>query len=107
VLIVSGAPLRYTTGHAKTCRFCTLSGDKRAQKHYFRSHDTQFFLIHFDPLGERAEVIAAVAAALGPHALAGGPGKRLESLRCDGGAGPVNRVLGPLCVKAGLIARRF
>lgn len=28
-------------------------------------------------------MIAAVASALGPHALAGGPGNRLESLRCD------------------------
>jgi hypothetical protein len=56
-------------------------------------------------LGERAEVIAAVAAAIGQHALAGCPGKGLESLWRDGRAGAINRVLGPLCVKAGLIAR--
>jgi hypothetical protein len=30
-----------------------------------------FLLIDFDPLGQRAKVIAAVAAAIGPHALAG------------------------------------
>ena len=103
----SGAPLRYRTGHAKTRRFCAFSGDERAQEHAFRSQDAQFFLIDFDPLGERAEVIAAVASALGPHALAGCPGKRLEGLWRDGRAGAINRVLGPLCVKAGLIARRL
>jgi hypothetical protein len=37
--------------------------------------------IDFDALGERAEVIAAIAAALGPHALAGVPGEGLERLR--------------------------
>jgi len=77
---VSGAPLRYRTGHAKTWRFCAFSGDERAQEHAFRPHDAQFFLIDFDPLGERAKVIAALAAAIDPHALAGYPGKRLERL---------------------------
>jgi Cft2 family RNA processing exonuclease len=42
-------------------------------------------LVDFDPLGERAEVIAAVAAAICPHALAGCPGKRFESLWRDVG----------------------
>jgi hypothetical protein len=36
-------------------------------------HEAQFFLIEFDPLGERVEVIAAVAAAIGANA----PGTRL------------------------------
>jgi hypothetical protein len=58
---VSGAPLRYRIRHAKTSRFCALSSDERAQKRAFRSHDAQFFLIDFDALGERTEVIAAVA----------------------------------------------
>ena len=31
------------------------------------------FRIDFDALGERAEVVAAVAAAVDPDALAGGP----------------------------------
>jgi hypothetical protein len=35
------------------------------QQHAFRSHDANFFRIDFDSLSERAEVIAAVAAALG------------------------------------------
>ncbi|KRR16423.1 hypothetical protein CQ14_16245 [Bradyrhizobium lablabi] len=56
-------------------------------------------------MGERAKMIAAVAAAIGPHALAGRPGKRLESLRCDRRFGAINRFLGPLRVKAGLVAR--
>ena len=50
-------------------------------------------------------MIAAVAAAIGPHSLAGCPGKRLEGLWRDGRAGAINRVLGPLSVKAGLVAR--
>ena len=50
-------------------------------------------------------MIAAVAAVLGPHALAGRLGKRLESLRCDARPGAINRFLGPLCVKPGLISR--
>ena len=47
-------------------------------------------------------MIAAVAAVVGPHSLAGCPGKRSESLRHDGRPGPINRILGPLCVKASL-----
>ena len=66
---MSGAPLRYRTGHAKTCRFCARLGDERAQKCAFGSHDAQFFLIDFDALGERAKMIVAVAAAIYPHAL--------------------------------------
>jgi hypothetical protein len=56
-------------------------------------------------LGERAKMIAAIAAAIGSHPLAGRPGKCLESLRCDSRPSPFDRILGPLCVKAGLIAR--
>ena len=103
--IVSGAPLRYRTGHAKTRRFCAFSGDERSQEHAFRPHDAQFFLVDFDALGERAEVIAAVAAAIGPHSLAGGPGKRLQRFWCDRRSAPFDRILGPLRVKAGLVAR--
>jgi hypothetical protein len=50
-------------------------------------------------------VLASVAAAIDPHALARCPGKRFESLLRDRRSGPFNRVLGPLCVKADLIAR--
>ena len=72
----------------------------------FDPHDAHFFfLIAFDALGERAEVIAAVAAVLGSHALAGCPGKRLERFRCDRRSAPFDRILGPLCVQAGLVAR--
>jgi hypothetical protein len=81
--LVPGAPFRYRTGHAKTCRFCAFSGDERSQENAFRPRDPQFFLIDFDALGERAKMIAAVAPVLGPRALAGCPGKRLESLRRD------------------------
>src|SRR5215510_1359123 len=54
---------------------------------------------------ERAQVVAAVAAGLGPHPPAGLPGESLEGLRCDdGGAAALDRILGPLCVDAGLVA---
>jgi hypothetical protein len=65
----------------------------------FRSHDAQFFLIDFDALGERAEVIAAVTT------VARRPGKRLERFRCDRRSGAFNRILGSLRVKAGMVAR--
>jgi hypothetical protein len=45
-------------------------------------------------------VIAAVTAALGAHALAGLPGERFELDALD-------RIVGALCVSAGLIADRF
>jgi hypothetical protein len=70
----------------------------------FSTHDANFFRVHLDALGERAEVVAAVAAALRPHALPGLPGERLESLRCDARSEPIERTLGPLCVGAGLVA---
>jgi hypothetical protein len=90
---------------AKKAGFGAFSGDERAQEDAFRSHDAQFFLIDFDALGERAEVIAAVATAIGPHTLARRPGKRLERFRCDRRSGAFNRILGSLRVKAGLVAR--
>jgi hypothetical protein len=49
-------------------------------------------------LGERMQMVAAVTAALGLHPLASGPGKHSHRLRRDGRPGP-------LCIKAGLIAR--
>ena len=81
VRISSGAPLRYKTEHSKTCRFCGRRGDKRTQEYDFRAHDANFFRIHFDALGQRAEVVAAVAARLGSHALAGVAGEGFQRLR--------------------------
>src|SRR5262249_30837295 len=65
------------------------------------SHDANFFRAHLDALSERAQVVAAVAARLGAHAPAGGPGKRLESGWCDGRPQPIPRTLGLLSVGAG------
>jgi len=78
VRIVSGAPLRYKTGHSKTCRFCAWSSDKRAEKHAFRTHHATFLRVHFDALGQGAEVITAVVACMHLRGLAG---EGLESLR--------------------------
>jgi hypothetical protein len=52
-------------------------------------------------------VIAAIAAALGPHPLAGRSGKQLYRLRCDGRTLSIYRALGPLSVGMGLIADGF
>src|SRR5262249_53453079 len=103
VRISSGAPLRYKTGHSKTCRFSARCGDERAQQYAFRPHDANFFRVHLDALRERAEVVATVAAAVGSHSFAGLRGERFESLRRDARPEPIERTLGPLCVSAGLI----
>src|SRR5262245_43608487 len=103
VRISSGAPLRYKTGNAKTRRFRARSGDERTQEYALRSHDANFFRVDFDALGERAQVVATVAAALGAHPSAGLPGECLERLRRDARAEPFDGVLGPLCVNAGLV----
>jgi hypothetical protein len=68
------------------------------------THDANLFRVHFDPLDQRAEVIATVAAALGPHAPSGLAGEGHEHLRRDARPKPIKRALGPLCVGAGLIA---
>jgi hypothetical protein len=70
----------------------------------FRADDANLLRIDFDALGECAKVVATIAAAFCPHPLAGLPGERFESLRCDARPEPVDRVLGPLCVGADLIA---
>ena len=104
VRISSGAPLRYRTGHSKACRFCARPDDERPQQCAFRPHDANFFRVHLDALGERAQVIATVAAAGGPHSFAGLRGERFEGLRRDARPEPIERTLGPLCVSAGLVA---
>jgi hypothetical protein len=71
----SGAPFRYRTGHAKTCRFCAFKSGERAQENAFRSRDAQLFPVDFDPVGQRGKVIAAVAAAIDPQVTARCPGK--------------------------------
>src|SRR5262245_48209709 len=45
--------------------------DERPQEHALRPYDANFLRVHFDLLGERAQVIAPVAAALCAHTSAG------------------------------------
>jgi hypothetical protein len=73
--ISPGAPVRYKAWNAKTRRFYARDGDEGTQQYAFGPFDANFFRVHFDALGERAEVIAAVAAALGAHTPAGLPGE--------------------------------
>src|SRR5579863_3135939 len=64
--------------------FLRLKRDEVEQQFVFRPHDAQFFRIDFAMLGERAKIIAPIAAALGPRTLAGDPGKDLDRLGGDG-----------------------
>jgi hypothetical protein len=52
-------------------------------------------------------VVATVTAALGTHAPASLPGECFERLRRDARPEPIDCILGPLCVGAGLIADRL
>jgi hypothetical protein len=53
----------------------------------FRADDTDLAVGNLDALGERAEVIATVAAAIDPDPLARRPGELLDHLRRDGSLG--------------------
>src|SRR5262249_10232451 len=76
-------PFQYRTGHAGIRRFPASYSDKRAQKLVFRSLDEHLALGDLDALGEGAQVVAAVAAAVDAHPLAGGCGESLHHLRRD------------------------
>ena len=89
------------------CHLCvgmlTLSGhcvyavfsDERLEQPGLRSHDPNLAFRDLDALGERAQVVAAIAAALKADALAGGLGEGADHLRSDGlGAGVVEHGLG-------------
>ena len=56
---------------------------------------------------ECAEVVAAVAARLGPRPPAGLAREGLQRLRRDARPGPIERSSGPLRVSAGLVADAF
>ena len=55
-----------------------LEAATSVQEHAIRPHNANLFRVYLDALGERAEVVAAVAARLGPYAPAGLAGDRFE-----------------------------
>ena len=83
------------TGHFKTGRFCSGSSGGRAQQHAFRRNGALFFLVNFDALGERAWMVAAVGAPLGPHPAVGPAGEGLERQRRDARSKPIMHTRGP------------
>ena len=62
---------------------CAAVRHQRLEQPGLRSHDADLAFGDLDPLGERAQVIAAIAAAFEPDALAGGAGKLAEHLWRD------------------------
>jgi hypothetical protein len=57
---------------------------QRLKQIAFRADDPDFAVCDLDALGERAEMIAAMAAAVDPDPLARRPGEPLDHLRRDG-----------------------
>ena len=77
-------PLQNRTANAGRSRFCAGRGGERLKQSAFRADDADLAVSNLDALGERAEMVAAVAAAVDPYALACRPGEPLDHLRRDG-----------------------
>jgi hypothetical protein len=86
-------------GTPKPAVFALEAATSVPQQLALGARDTNFFRADFDALSERAEVIATVAARLGPHPLAGSPGECFESLRCGARPDALDRALIPVCTE--------
>ena len=71
-------PIQNRTANAGRSRFYARGGGERSEQIALRSHDADFAVRDLDPLGQRAKVFAAIAAAVDPDALAGGRGELLD-----------------------------
>ena len=107
VRILSGAPLRNKTGRADSRRFPATRGDEGAKQRGFVSHDAHFAIVYFYPLGERPEMVAAIAASAVAHPFARRAGESRERLWGDGWSGLPLGHLGTVGVVAGLISDRL
>src|SRR6266498_1763639 len=76
-------PHQNRTGHAGRGRFNARGCGEGLKQIAFRADDTILAVCDLDALGERAEMVAAVAAA-GPDPLLRRPGEPLDHLRRDG-----------------------
>jgi hypothetical protein len=69
--------LQSLSGHCA----CATVRHERLEQPGLRSHDADLAFGHLDPLGERAKMVATLAAAFKSDALAGGPGELTQHLR--------------------------
>src|SRR5487761_1133996 len=101
-------PIQNRTANAAGRRFYARDGGERPEQVALRSHDADFTVRHLDPLGQRPQVIAAIAAAVEPDPLAGSSGELPDH---GGGDGLLARTfqhdLGAFGIGLGLIPNRF
>src|SRR5579872_6397944 len=71
------------TANAGRSRLYASSGSERLKQAAFRADDADLSVSHLDAVGERAEMIAAVTAAIDPDPLARRPGEPLDHLWRD------------------------
>ena len=77
-------PLQNRTANAGRSRLYAGRGGQRLKQIALRANDADLAASDLDALGERAEMIASIAAAVDPDALARRPGEPLDHLRRDG-----------------------
>src|SRR5882672_9565906 len=83
VRIPPSPPFQNRTANAGRSRPYTRAGREGSEKVAFRPHDANLLVRHLDPLGERAQVVAAIAAAVDPHPRPRRPGELPDHLRRD------------------------
>src|SRR5574337_1992485 len=83
VRIPPSPPLQNRTANAGRSRLYAGRGGQRLKQIALGADDAHLAIRDLDPLDERAEVVAAVAAAVDPDALARRLGEPLDHLRCD------------------------
>src|SRR3546814_13280480 len=87
VRIPPAPPVRYKVWHAPNRRAYAVGGE-HPQQVALAAHDPDLALVHFDPLRERAKMIAPIAAALKADTSTCGSGELAKHRRRD-------RLLGP------------
>ena len=80
VRIPPSPPLQNRTANAAGRRFHARGGGEGSEQVSLRPHDADLAVGDLDALGEGAQVIAAIAAAIDPHPLASGAGEFPEHL---------------------------
>lgn len=107
VRIPPSPPVQNRSGHAAGSRFYACYAGESPQQIPLRSHDSNFPLRDFDPLGEGAQQVAAVAAAGKPDAFAGLTCEGGDLVGRDRGAEPFRCLDRALSVDLGLVTGSF
>lgn len=76
-------PFQNRTANAGRSRFYARRGGKGSEQITFRPHDAGLFGGDLDALGERPEMVAAVASPVDLHPLAACPSELADDLRRD------------------------